>query len=131
MSNSSEIYRKKLIKHLQYAVVPSDSLHFAAIAVMKDGTEFTGINIKNAVFRDAIYVEQSAIGQAITAGYKYGDFQTMYIMVGSERISDLKYLDRAVISEFFEPNAEITCMNLFGEQAILRVDNLYSSVFNY
>ena len=131
MSNSSEVYRKKLIKQLQHAVVPSDSLHFAAIVVMKDGTEFTGVNIKNAVFRDAIYAEQSAIGQAITAGYKSGDFQTMYIMVGSERISDLKYINRAVISEFFEPNAEITCMNLFGEQAILRVDNLYSSVFNY
>ncbi len=131
MSNSSEHYRKKLINVLQYAIVPSDSLHFASVVIMKDGTEFVGVNIKNSIFRDAIYAEQSAIGQAVTAGYRYGDFQTMYIMVGSERISDLKYINRAVICEFFEPNAEITCMNLFGEQAVLRVDNLYSSVFNY
>ena len=98
--SSSEKYRKKLIKMLQYAVVPSDSLHFASIVVMKDGTEFTGINIKNSVFRDAIYAEQSAIGQAVTAGYKYGDFETLYLMVGSERISDLKYLDTFEIVDF-------------------------------
>ena len=52
-------------------------------------------------------------------------------MVGSEKISDLKYLDRAVITEFFEGESEVTCMNLFGQEVVLQVNNLYSSVFNY
>ncbi len=128
---SDEVYRKKLVKLMQYAVVPEDSLHFTSIVVMKDGTEFSGVNVKNSVFRDAIYAEQAAIGQAITAGYKKGDFEKIYVMVGGERISDLKYIDRAVIAEFFDDDCDVVCMNLFGESITLRVDNLYSSVFNY
>jgi len=127
----NEKYRKKLIKLLQNCCVPSDSLHFSSIVVMKDGTEFFGVNVKNSVFRDAIYAEQSAIGQAVTSGYKKGDFEKIYLMVGSASISDLKYLDRAVICEFFEDNKEVVCMNLFGQGVTLEVANLYSSIFNY
>lgn len=127
----NEKYRKELINLLQNCCVPSDSLHFAAIVVMKDGNEFSGVNVKNSVFRDAIYAEQSAIAQAITSGYKKGDFEKIYLMVGSESISDLKYLNRAVISEFFESDKEVVCMNLFGQEVILPVSNLYSAVFNY
>ena len=126
-----EKYRKKLVKLLQYCCVPSDSLHFAAVVVMKDGTEFSGVNVKNSVFRDAIYAEQAAIGQAVTEGYKKGDFAKIYLMVGSENIAELKYLDRAVITEFFEGNCEVVCMNLFGHSVVMPVDNLYSSIFNY
>ena len=127
----NEKYRKKLIKLLQNCCVPSDSLHFSSIVVMKDGTEFFGVNVKNSVFRDAIYAEQSAIGQAVTTGYKKGDFEKIYLMVGSASVSDLKYLDRAVICEFFEEDKEVVCMNLFGQGVTLEVANLYSSVFNY
>lgn len=127
----NEKYRKKLIKLLQNCCVPSDSLHFSSIVVMKDGTEFFGVNVKNSVFRDAIYAEQSAIGQAVTSGYKKGDFEKIYLMVGSASVSDLKYLDRAVICEFFEEEKEVVCMNLFGQGVTLEVANLYSSVFNY
>ncbi len=127
----NEKYRKKLVKLLPNCCVPSDSLHFASIVVMKDGTEFYGVNVKNAVFRDAIFAEQSAIAQAITSGYKKGDFEKLYLMVGSEKISDLKYLDRAVITEFFTGECEVICMNLFGQEVVLQVNNLYSSVFNY
>ena len=127
----NEKYRKKLIKLLQNCCVPSDSLHFSSIVVMKDGTEFFGVNVKNSVFRDAIYAEQSAIGQAVTSGYKKGDFEKIYLMVGSASVSDLKYLDRAVICEFFEAEKEVVCMNLFGQGVTLEVANLYSSVFNY
>ncbi len=127
----NEKYRKKLIKLLQNCCVPSDSLHFSSIVVMKDGTEFFGVNVKNSVFRDAIYAEQSAIGQAVTSGYKKGDFEKIYLMVGSASVSDLKYLDRAVICEFFEDDKEVVCMNLFGQGVTLEVANLYSSVFNY
>ena len=126
-----EKYRKKLVKLLQNCCVPSDSLHFSSIVVMKDGTEFYGVNVKNSVFRDAIYAEQSAVGQAITSGYKKGDFEKIYLMVGSANISDLKYLDRAVICEFFEGEKEVVCMNLFGQGVTLEVSNLYSTIFSY
>ena len=96
---------------------------------MKDGTEFYGVNVKNAVFRDAILAEQSAIAQAVTSGYKKGDFEKIYLMVGSASVSDLKYLNRAVICEFFEEDKEVVCMNLFGQGVTLTVSNLYASIF--
>lgn len=125
----NEIYRKKLIQLLQNCSVPSDSLHFSSIVIMKDGTEFYGVNVKNAVFRDAILAEQSAIAQAVTSGYKKGDFEKLYLMVGSASVSDLKYLNRAVICEFFEEDKEVVCMNLFGQGVTLTVSNLYASIF--
>ena len=96
---------------------------------MKDGTEFYGVNVKNAVFRDAIFAEQSAIAQAVTSGYKKGDFEKLYLMVGNADVSDLKYLNRAVICEFFEEDREVICMNLFGQGVTLTVSNLYASIF--
>ena len=125
----NEIYRKKLIQLLQNCCVPSDSLHFSSIVIMKDGTEFYGVNVKNAVFRDAIFAEQSAIAQAVTSGYKKGDFEKLYLMVGNADVSDLKYLNRAVICEFFEEDREVICMNLFGQGVTLTVSNLYASIF--
>ena len=125
----NEIYRKKLIQLLQNCCVPSDSLHFSSIVIMKDGTEFYGVNVKNAVFRDAIFAEQSAIAQAVTSGYKKGDFEKIYLMVGNATVSDLKYLNRAVICEFFEEDREVICMNLFGQGVTLTVSNLYASIF--
>ena len=70
---------------------PYDDKCFAAIALMKDGSIFKGVTVKNAIFRDGIYAEQIAIASAVTKGYKKGDFEKIYVMVGTNNISDLKY----------------------------------------
>lgn len=102
---------------------------FSSIVVMKDGTKFKGVTVKNAIFRDGIYAEQIAIASAITNGYKYGDFDTMYIMVGTNDISDLKYLNERVITEFFEPSCSVILYTLDGDNRVLKVGNLYSNIF--
>ena len=121
--------KEKLQKLLENSYTPFYRYPVASIIVMKDGTEFYGVNVKNAVFRDAILAEQSAIAQAVTSGYKKGDFEKIYLMVGSASVSDLKYLNRAVICEFFEEDKEVVCMNLFGQGVTLTVSNLYASIF--
>lgn len=108
---------------------PYDNKNFAAIVVMKDGTKFKGVNVKNATFRDGMYAEQIAIGQAVTSGYKYGDFETIYIMVGTNDIKDLKYLNSRVITEFFEPSKSVILYTLDGDNRVLKVGNLYSNIF--
>ena len=45
------------------------------------GWSLKGVTVKNAIFRDGIYAEQIAIARAVTAGYKYGDFEEILIMV--------------------------------------------------
>lgn len=106
----------------------SDKL-YSSIVVMKDGTKFKGVTVKNATYRDGIYAEQIAIASAITEGYKYGDFDTIYIMVNSDNISDLKYLNERVITEFFEPEKSVILYTLDGDNRVLKVGNLYSNIF--
>ena len=47
---------------------PYDKLCFSAVVVMKDGESFSGVTVKNQIYRDAVYAEQAAIARAITAG---------------------------------------------------------------
>lgn len=108
---------------------PYDTKCFASIVVMKDGTKFKGVTVKNAIFRDGIYAEQIAIGQAVTNGYKYGDFDTIYIMVGTKDIKDLKYLNSRVITEFFEPEKCVILYTLDEDNRVLKVGSLYSNIF--
>ena len=114
---------------LSNSYAPYDYKCFACIVVMKDGTKFKGVTVKNAVFRDGIYAEQIAIARAITSGYKYGDFESIYLMVGSNDISDLKYLNERVITEFFEPEKSVILYTLNLDNRVLKVGNLYNNIY--
>lgn len=119
----------ELKKLLANSHSPYDEKNFASIVVMKDGNTFSGVTVKNAIYRDGIYAEQIAIGRAITAGYKKGDFETIYIMVGTNNISDLKYLNENVITEFFEPSKTVVIYTLDEESRVLKVGNLYNNIY--
>ena len=97
---------------LSNSYAPYDYKCFACIVVMKDGTKFKG-----------------AIARAVTAGYKYGDFETLYMMVGTDKISDLKYLNERVITEFFEPEKSIILYTLNEDNRVLKVGNLYNNIY--
>ncbi len=108
---------------------PYSNLCFSCIVVMKDGNKFKGVTVKNATYRDALYAEQIAIGRAVASGYKYGDFEKIYLMVGSNDISDLKYLNERVITEFFEPMKSVILYTLDGNNRVLKVGNLYNNIY--
>lgn len=108
---------------------PYDNLSFAAIATMKDGAKFNGVSIKNATFRDGLYAEQIAIARAVTNGYKYGDFEKISIMVNTDKIRDLKYLDNKVITEFLEPDARVILYTISDDKRVLKVGNLFNNIY--
>lgn len=108
---------------------PYSNLYFSCIVVMKDGSKFKGVTVKNATYRDGLYSEQIAIGRAVASGYKYGDFEKIYLMVGSNDISDLKYLNERVITEFFEPMKSVILYTLDGNNRVLKVGNLYNNIY--
>ncbi len=108
---------------------PYSDLCFSCIVVMKDGVKFKGVTVKNATYRDGLYAEQIAIGRAVANGYKYGDFEKIYLMVGSNDISDLKYLNERVITEFFEPMKSVILHTLDGSTRVLKVGNLYNNIY--
>ena len=114
----------ELERLLSNAHAPHDALCFSSVVVMKDGQTFGGVTVKNNIFRDAIYAEQAAIARAVAAGYKKKDFDKIYIMVGSNNINDLKYLNKDVIIEFMEPSSLVYLYDLNRNEKILKVGNL-------
>ena len=119
----------ELKRLLSNSYSPYDTKCFSCIVEMKDGEIFSGVTVKNAIFRGGIYAEQIAIARAITNGYKKGDFERIYIMVGTKNISDLKYLCEFVITEFFEPEKTVILYTIDEESRVLKVGNLYNNIY--
>ena len=108
--------REKLTELLKNSYSPYSKFPVAAIVVMKDGREFSGVNVENASYGATICAERSAIVSAISHGYKKGDFKELYIMVNTEKVSTCCFLCRQVMTELFDKNVKITCMSQTEEK---------------
>ena len=78
--------KEKLINLLNNSYSPYSKFQVAAIVVMKDGKEFSGVNVENTSFGATICAERSAIVSAISNGYKKGDFKELYVMCNSKKL---------------------------------------------
>lgn len=103
---------------------PYSNFKVSAIAVMKDGTEFCGVNVENAAYGSSICAERSAILSAISNGYKKGDFKELYVMVASGEISTPCFECRQVILELFDYDAMIHCCSTDGDMSSYEVSEL-------
>ena len=116
--------KEKLLNLANNSYSPYSSFRVASIVVMKDGTEIYGTNVENASYGATICAERVAITSAIARGYKKGDFDKLYVMCDSEKISSCCFMCRQVITEFFDKNASIILMNNKGEEKIMTVEDL-------
>lgn len=119
----------ELERLLSNSYAPYDNICFSAVVTTKDKKVFGGISVKNAIFRDTIYAEQAAIARAVTLGYRYKDFDTLYLMVSTNDLNDLKYINKDMILEFFEPDREIFLYNIKREVRVIKVGNLISHIY--
>ena len=108
--------REKLTELLKNSYSPYSKFPVAAIVVMKDGREFSGVNVENASYGATICAERSAIVSAISHGYQKGDFKELYIMVNTEKVSTCCFLCRQVMTELFDKDVKITCMSQTEEK---------------
>ena len=116
--------KKKLIKLLENSYSPYSKFRVASIVVMKDGTEFSGVNVENASYGASICAERSAILSAISHGYKRYDFDKLYVMCDNDKIGMSCFECRMVISELFDKTCEIIAMNPKGETEVHTVSEL-------
>ncbi|HPF83034.1 MAG TPA: cytidine deaminase [Bacilli bacterium] len=122
--------KEKLIKLLDNSYSPYSKFRVSAIAVMKDGKEFNGVNVENASFGATVCAERTAILSAIAAGYKKYDFEKLYVMCDNDKIGMSCMLCRQVISELFESDKEVIAFNPKGEYIIHTVSELCPYPFN-
>lgn len=123
--------KEKLLELGKNSYSPYSHFRVAAIAVMKDGKEFKGVNVENASYGAAVCAERIAIFNAISTGYKKGDFKELHIMcLDSKQISTSCFMCRQVISELFDKTARIICYNNEGETKTFTVEELCPYPFN-
>lgn len=116
--------KEKLLKLLENSYSPYSKFRVAAIAVMKDGSEFVGVNVENASYGASVCAERNAIFSAISNGYKRYDFDKLYVMCDNDKIGMSCFMCRMVISELFEKDRKIIAMNPKGETEIHTVEEL-------
>ena len=122
--------KEKLIKLLDNSYSPYSNFKVAAIAVMKDGKEFEGVNVENASYGVCNCAERSAIFSAISQGYKRYDFNELYVMCDSKEIGTPCFICRQVISEMFEKEKKVICINKNGTQEVFTVEQLCPHPFD-
>ena len=61
------------------AYAPYSNYLVGAVVRTTDGREFAGVNVENAAYPLGICAEKTAIGNAVTAGYRPGDFAAIGI----------------------------------------------------
>ena len=116
--------KEKLINLLNNSYSPYSKFKVACIVVMKDGKEFSGVNVENSSYGATICAERSAIVKAISEGYKKYDFEKLYVMCDSIKVSTCCMICRQVILEFFEKDKEVICYNNLGESKIFKISDL-------
>ena len=116
--------KDKLLELQKNSYAPYSDFHVSAIVVVKDGIEFSGVNVENASFGATICAERSAIVSAISAGYKKGDFKELNVMVSSGEIGMPCFVCRQVISEFFDKDATVRCFATTGEYKEYTVEEI-------
>ena len=115
--------KEKLEKVLKNAYSPYYNFKVGSIVVMKDGSEFIGVNVENAN-GTSICAERHAIGSAIAHGYKKGDFDRIYVMLENGDFGTPCFACRQVILEFFDKDSKVICVNKNGEEKNYTVSEL-------
>ena len=115
----------RLLKLAENSYSPYSHFRVATIVVMKDGTEFVGVNVENAAYGASICSERSAILAAISNGYKKGDFKELHCLCAdSNRISTSCFQCRQVISELFDKTTPLYFYSNTGESKKYTVEEL-------
>lgn len=107
--------KEKLEKLLKNSYSPYYHFPVSAIVIMKDGSEFSGVNVENAN-GTSICAERNAIAAAIAQGYKKGDFDKIYIMLSNGEFGTPCFACRQVLLEFMDMNSLVISVNEFGEE---------------
>ncbi len=76
--------KEKLQKLLEYSYTPYYKYPVASIIIMKDGKEFSGVNVETSSPASGICAERNALYSAIANGYKKGAVKEIHVMSKTE-----------------------------------------------
>ena len=106
---------EKLMALLENSYSPYSHFRVSSIVVMKDGKEFSGVNIENASYGATICAERVAITKAISEGENPKEFKEIHIMCDSKKKAMPCFLCRQTFVEFFNDDVKIYVYNILGD----------------
>jgi len=121
--------KEKLQELLKNSYSPYYKFPVSAIVEMKDGNTFNGVNVENAN-GTSICAERNAIANAVSAGYKKGDFKKIYVMLDSGEFGTPCFACRQVILEFLNLDDEVVSVRKNGETKSYTIRELCPHPFN-
>jgi cytidine deaminase len=92
---------------LNNAYSPYYHYRVAAILITNDDNKFKGVNVETSSPAAGICAERNAIYQAVSKGYKKGDFKELHIMVDNEAHAEPCFICRQALVDFTEPEMPI------------------------
>ncbi|MCI6266176.1 MAG: cytidine deaminase [Erysipelotrichaceae bacterium] len=99
--------KKKLQDLLNNSYTPYYQYSVAAIVIMKDGTEFGGVNVETSSPAAGICAERNALYTAITFGYKKGDVKEIHVMSKTEDDCFPCFICRHALSDFCDRDVKV------------------------
>lgn len=111
---------------LDKAYVPYSNYPVGAALLCKDGTVFTGCNVENAAYGDAICAERTAAVKAVSEGHQ--DFETIAVCSRAIDYCTPCGSCRQFLYEF-NPDMTVLCANGKGEFISCKLHELLAKGF--
>jgi len=120
------------LKTLQtHAHCPYSKYQVAAILVLEDGTEISGVNVENASYGGTICAERSAIVSACSQHGADAQFKEMHLLAGeNDNFAMPCGLCRQFMSEFFDDSVTIYVYTGDGRHKSITMSELLPHSFS-
>ena len=100
----------------------------SALVVCKDGMVFEGVNVETSSPSAGICAERNALYNAITNGYKKGDFKEIHVMSNNGVYPC--FICRQAISDYCDEDTVVITYDLDGNNKEVQVKDLCGYKFN-
>ena len=114
----------KLSKLLSNSYTPYYNYQVASIIVMKDGKEFSGVNVETSSPAAGICAERNALYSAITEGYGKGDVKEIHVMSKTEDECWPCFICRHALSDFCDKDVVVYSHTYSGNVVSHTVEEL-------
>jgi len=115
------------------AYVPYSNFRVAAIVILKDKREVTGVNVENASFPATICAERTALTQVITLGYQKDDIEALFLITDSNSLGSPCGICRQFMAEVMPMTAKVYISNINSKDEkdikIVKVQDLLPFAF--
>lgn len=111
--------KEKLQKLLNNSYTPYYKYPVSSIIIMKDGTEFSGVNVETSSPAAGICAERNALYSAIAAGYKKGNVKEIHVMSKTEDDCFPCFICRHALNDLCDKETPIISHNYSDTRVVI------------